>query len=287
MVQQPLVSVCIPAYNNGEYIAETLESVLRQRYADFEIIIVDDCSTDDTVSIVRRFRDSRIRLNRNKTNLGLGRNWNKAISLANGKYLKVLCGDDVIHPDCLQRQSGQLEDPANANVVLAVCGSEVINSNNDVVLRRNPRFPAGRVSGQTLIRKCVRWGTNLVGEPAVGLFRRDVLARSGLFDPTNPYLIDLAFWAQLLKQGDAFVDQTRLAAFRISPSSVSTKTGFHQAACFRHFVQKLCTDPTWKTTTLDVTMGRALSFQWCLFRNIFIKTRGGRLPATITQSTPK
>ena len=275
MSPQPLISICIPAYNNGDFVAATLQSVLDQTFGDFEIIITDDKSTDGTLSVVKGFNDRRIRLIQNEVNLGMGNNWNKVLSLATGKYVKLLCADDLLYRECLARQVHAFEDPANAGVSLAVCGSEVINSNNDLVLSRNPRFPAGRVSGQTLIRKCVRWGTNLIGEPAVGLFRREVLARSGWFDPTNPYLIDLAFWAQLLKQGDAFIDRSHLAGFRISSGSVSTKTGFRQAAQFRRFVQKLHTDPVWKTTTLDVTMGGALSFQWCLLRNIFIKMRGG------------
>jgi hypothetical protein len=277
MSPQPLISICIPAYNNDDFVAAALQSVLDQSFGDFEIIVTDDKSTDGTVSVVKGFKDQRIRLVQNEVNLGMGTNWNKALSLATGKYVKLLCGDDLLYRECLARQVQAFEAPSNAGVSLAVCGSDVINTNSDIVLRRNPRFPAGRVSGKTLIRKCVRWGTNLIGEPAVGLFRREVLARSGWFDPTNPYLIDLAFWAQLLKQGDAFVDQARLAAFRISPGTVSTKTGLRQAAHFRRFVQKLHTDLVWKTTALDVTMGGALSFQWCLFRNLLIKMRGGTI----------
>lgn len=275
MITQPLVSVCIPAYNNGTFLADTLRSVLKQTYADFEIIIVDDKSTDGTVSVVKGFKDQRIRLFQNKVNLGMGGNWNKVLALATGKYVKLLCADDLLYRECLARQVQALEDPANVDVSLAVCGSQIINSNNDIVLSRKPRFPAGRVGGQRLIRRCVRWGTNLIGEPAVGLFRREVLTRAGWFDPTNPYLIDLAFWAQLLKQGDAFIDRSHLAGFRISPGSVSTKTGFRQAASFRRFVQKIHTDPVWKITALDIMMGHIFSFQWCLMRNFFIKLRGG------------
>src|SRR5690349_581871 len=100
----PLISICIPAYNNEAYIAETISSVLSQTYSVFEIIIVDDCSTDNTVEVVRKFNDHRIRFYQNEKNLGMHGNWNRALSLAKGEYVKLLCGDDTIFPGCLQKQ---------------------------------------------------------------------------------------------------------------------------------------------------------------------------------------
>lgn len=244
---------------------------MAQTLADFEIIVVDDKSTDDTIARISDFKDRRIRLVRNDVNLGMGGNWNKALSLAAGKYVKLLCGDDILHPNCLERQRRSLEETANMDVPLAICGSEVINAKSKVVLRRRSRFRSGRQGGQVLIRKCVRWGTNLIGEPAVGMFRRELLTRSKGFDATNPYMIDLIFWTDLLKYGDAFVDKTRLASFRVSTGSVSAKTGFRQAAQFRRFVQKIHTDKIWKIKATDMALGYALSFQWCIFRNLLIK----------------
>jgi hypothetical protein len=122
----------------------------------------------------------------------------------------------------------------------------------------------------------VRWGTNLIGEPAVGLFRREILARAGMFDPSNPYVIDLAFWAELLKHGDAFIDRSRLAAFRISRGSVSTKVGLKQAAFFRTFVRKMRADPAYQLGAGDVASGYLLSLLWCALRNFLISFRTGR-----------
>jgi len=272
---QPLISVCIPAFNNGDIIAATLDSVLKQTYPNFEVIITDDHSTDKTVSVIESFTDPRIKLIQNEATLGLGGNWNKAVSCATGKYVKLLCGDDLIYPDCLGLQMEALENAANSGAVLAVCNTDVVNANDKIVLRRKSRFFPGLVSGRKLIRNSVRWGTNLIGEPVVGLFKRDVLDRSGLFDPTNPYLIDLAFWAELLKHGDAFMDQSRLAAFRISANSVSTKVGLKQAASFRKFIRKVRADPVYRVSWLDVMLGCFLSFQWCILRNLLISVQAG------------
>jgi glycosyltransferase involved in cell wall biosynthesis len=276
MGSQPLISVCLPAYNNEGFIAPTLESVLSQTWSDFEIIVTDDKSSDRTVAVVEKFADPRVRLLRNEVNLGMGGNWNKALSCARGKYVKLLCGDDVLYPECLQRQVEVLEAPSNQDVALALCGSNVISEDDRVVLRRKCHFGPGRVAGRQLILGCVRWGTNLIGEPAVGLFRRELAGKSGGFDGSNPYLIDLAFWAELLKRGDAFIDPSRLAAFRVSAGSVSTRLGLRHASLFRRFVRRVRRDPAYRATWLDVLLGSVLSFQWCLLRNLFISLRAGR-----------
>src|SRR2546423_6885320 len=103
MASEPLVSVCIPSYNNEEFIAHTVKTVLDQTFSDFELVVVDDCSTDRSVSIVKGFSDPKIRLFQNSRNLGLGQNWNRALSRARGKYVKLLCGDDLLHATCLER----------------------------------------------------------------------------------------------------------------------------------------------------------------------------------------
>jgi glycosyltransferase involved in cell wall biosynthesis len=287
MASEPLVSVCIPSYNNEEFIAHTLKSVLDQTFRDFEVVVVDDCSTDQTVSIVKSFSDLRIRLHQNPRNLGLGENWNKALSRARGKYVKLLCGDDVLQPTCLEHQTVVLEDPGNRNVVLAICNRTVINPAGDVIFRR--RFPkrCGRVAGPALIRKSVRWGSNLIGEPAVGLFRNEALKQTNLCDPANPYAIDLGLWAEVLKHGDAFVDATPLASFRISSKAASARIGLRQAAYFRAFVSKLRKDSHYRISLTDALSGSVLSLLWCVLRNGFIHAHASRLAPQRGQPYPR
>lgn len=267
---QPLISICIPSYNNEQFIAATLESVLKQTYQNLEIIITDDRSPDGTVSVAKRFSDPRIRLFENEKNLGVGGNWNKALSYANGKYIKLMGADDLIYPECIERQVACLEDPANQAAVLAVCNTDVVNGSGKIVLRRRLRFQQGLANGKKLIRNCVRWGANLIGEPVVGLFKRDILARSGMYDPSNPYMLDLIFWAELLKYGPAFMDQTRLAAFRISGTSVTASLGWKQAAYTRDFIQKMQSDSFYQSTALDGTCGRFFALPRCLIRCFLI-----------------
>src|SRR5690349_17018230 len=127
MASQPIISVCIPVYNNERFIAQTLDSVLAQTQPDFEAILTDEHYTDGTVAVIKRFSESRIKLIENPKSLGMMGNFDYVLSQATGKYVKLLCGDDLIYPDCLRRQVEALEAPANSQVALAVCSSDVVN----------------------------------------------------------------------------------------------------------------------------------------------------------------
>ncbi len=96
--RDPLVSVCIPSYNAGRTISDTIQSVLGSVYANLEVIINDDASTDDTGEVVGRFRDHRVRFYRNATNVGPVRNWNLALEKAAGDYVGLLNHDDLYSP---------------------------------------------------------------------------------------------------------------------------------------------------------------------------------------------
>jgi glycosyltransferase involved in cell wall biosynthesis len=107
----PLVSVLMTAYNREKYIAEAIESVLASTYSNFELIIVDDCSNDDTLQIATKFeaKDHRIKVYKNEKNLGDYPNRNKAASYAKGKYLKYVDSDDMIYPNSLSVMVSAME----------------------------------------------------------------------------------------------------------------------------------------------------------------------------------
>jgi glycosyltransferase involved in cell wall biosynthesis len=104
MQPSPLVSVLMTAYNREKYIAEAIESVLASTYTNFELIIVDDCSKDNTVAIARSYeaKDSRVKVYVNENNMGDYPNRNNAASYAKGKYLKYLDSDDLLYKHSLQ-----------------------------------------------------------------------------------------------------------------------------------------------------------------------------------------
>lgn len=100
-----LVSIVMPSYNTAKYIAETVQSVLAQTYQNWELIIVDDCSTDDTNEVVKPFlRDSRIRYLKNEKNSGAAVSRNRALREAKGKWIAFLDSDDLWMPEKLEKQ---------------------------------------------------------------------------------------------------------------------------------------------------------------------------------------
>lgn len=107
----PIVSVLMTAFNRQNYIAEAIESVLNSTFTDFELIIADDASTDNTLAIAREYeaKDTRIKVYKNDGNLGQFGNRNKAASYATGKYLKYLDSDDIIYPYSLKMMVDALE----------------------------------------------------------------------------------------------------------------------------------------------------------------------------------
>jgi glycosyltransferase involved in cell wall biosynthesis len=110
-MSNPLVSVLMTAYNRADLVGEAIESVLSSSYKNFELLIVDDCSTDATVEIARKYeaKDARIIVHVNEKNLGDYPNRNRAASLAKGKYIKYLDSDDFMYPHCLEVMVGSME----------------------------------------------------------------------------------------------------------------------------------------------------------------------------------
>src|SRR5687768_7682840 len=99
----PKVSILIPTFNYGRYLDEAIQSALQQTFRDFELIIVDNNSTDNTKEMISQYlSDERIRYYRNETNIGLVNNFNRCLELATAPYIKFLLADDILHPELLE-----------------------------------------------------------------------------------------------------------------------------------------------------------------------------------------
>ncbi len=183
----PLVSVCIPVHNCAAYIEQAINSVLAQTMSDWELVILDNASSDGTTAIPRSYIDHRIRIVENSQNLGLEANWNKALEKSRGKYIKLLPADDYLLPRCLETQVAALELEVGRKAVLTCCGRRIISPTGDTLLTRRFSRRDGYFPGPTAIRKIVRSGTNLLGEPGAILFRKDVLQRTGSFQSPHSY----------------------------------------------------------------------------------------------------
>lgn len=184
----PLISVLVPAHNDGAYLDTALSSVARQTLASFEAIVADDASDDDTPEIAGRWaeRDSRFRLSRVERNLGMNPNWNRALREAEGELILKLDADDAMTPRCLERLAAEFA--ATPGLLLAACRTLDCDENLEVLgpflgdqgLRLHGLDPECRhlLPGLTWLRMCFDdiqlWHSNAL------MFRRvDLLGLGG------------------------------------------------------------------------------------------------------------
>ncbi|OQB29167.1 MAG: putative glycosyltransferase EpsE [Bacteroidetes bacterium ADurb.Bin174] len=133
----PRVSILMPVYNNGDYVAEAIESMLCQTFTDFELIVLDDCSTDHSREVIESFTDKRIIYNRNEKNIGLANNLNIGLDLSRGEFIARMDGDDISLPERLQIQVDFLDN--NPDIDLCSCGLEKFGKETDIWIRdRDP-----------------------------------------------------------------------------------------------------------------------------------------------------
>src|ERR1039457_4802694 len=124
-VTEPRVSVVMGAYNGERFIRTAIESILNQTFRDFELIVIDDCSTDSTPQILREFNDDKLRVVRNERNLGIAETLNNGIAVARGEYVALQDHDDISLPARLECQVAFLD--RNTQVGMVGSGCSVID----------------------------------------------------------------------------------------------------------------------------------------------------------------
>jgi len=127
----PTVSVIMPSYNVGKYIGEAMESILNQTFNDFEFIIIDDASSDNTINEIQKHKDPRIKIIENQDNSGPGACMNKAMRIAQGKYIARMDADDISHPSRIQKLYNFLEE--NSSIDVCGCSMQLFGNESNRV----------------------------------------------------------------------------------------------------------------------------------------------------------
>src|SRR5947207_5898758 len=228
---QPLVSVVTPVYNGAEYLVECIESVVNQTYANWEYVIVDNCSTDDTLAIARRYeaQDARVRVVAADVFVGPIENQNRAVREISpeSKYTKVLHADDWLFPECLERMVELAEQNPTVGVVSAYRLEET-----RVTLDGLPPsltvLPGREIARSTLLAGPYPF---LFGSPSSVLIRSDFIrARDPFYNEDNPWNEDTEACLQVLETSDfGFVHQVLTFTRRAegSPFSEHTRLGVY------------------------------------------------------------
>ena len=204
------VSICIPTYNYGHLIADAMKSVLLQEYEDYELIICDNASTDDTQKVIMSFNDSRIRYIKNSRNLGFTQNLNMGLELARGKYIVYLCADDYWLPGLLEKEVKILDD--HPNVVMVHTGYKSVYriEGQDIIRKDAILWPRGIYDGKEMFKYFFNNYATFVWP----MVRLAVAKRLGGFDIRMTMAPESHMWLRLALEGNVAYIAEPLYAFR-------------------------------------------------------------------------
>lgn len=207
----PLITVLLPMYNGGRYLEYSLESVLTQTCKDFEFLIVNDCSTDDSLERIKAFNDRRIVVSNNAKNLGQTRSLNVGLRLAKGKYIARMDADDIAFPSWLEQQLVFIGQ--NPEYVVVSPKVAAIDSSNRIT-----RILNSPSSENIILKSLIASPINHVGS----LFCKDVILKQGGYDESFKIAADYDLWSRLLRKGHRIARTNKvLVAIRFHEQSLS------------------------------------------------------------------
>jgi glycosyltransferase involved in cell wall biosynthesis len=220
-------------YNAEHWIARTLASALAQTHTSFEVVVVDDASTDGTLGRLKGLDDARLRVYSNIRNLGHSGNWNRTLSLARGRLIKFLCADDILYEDCIETMAELFREHPALGLVFSLRDVERETPDDPLAIEweakhRNVHAVFGELrranSGPALARRWLDSGLarNAVGEPTNVMVTRDCLQRIGTFGLRLRQRSDMDLWLRAMLFFDVgFVDRS-LARYLIRSSSLTS-----------------------------------------------------------------
>lgn len=223
----PIVSVIITSYNREFCIEEAIQSVLNSSFDNYELIIVDDSSTDNTQSIILEYsqRYQQIRFFKNPQNLGEYENRNLAASYATGQYIKYLDSDDIMSVDCLEIMVSKMEENPEAAIGLIS------------YLDESPNLYEGALLPHQLYYNFYFKGNLINCGPSSTIIRRDVFEQLGRYNIV-PYLSDVDFIFRISSKYPAVIFSKQLISWRRHPNqeyAFGLSTGFYENKTFGYF----------------------------------------------------
>ena len=276
------VSVVIPTFQNEHYVRATLASVLAQTFPDFEVVVADHSSTDRTWEVLQEFADdARVRLLVTPSGGGAKRNWNRVTEEARGEFVKLVCGDDLLHPEALARQVAAFEEYGDG-VAMVVSARDIVDASGTPVVRGHGLGGlSGRVPGPEAIRRSVVRGANIFGEPCCTLIRRTALEAAGGWHGDPGYVIDQATYCRVLLHGDLATTPGSLASFRISDTQWSVSLARQQAHSAAEMHRQIAALVPGLLSARDVRLGNARATLRAFQRRLVYLYLGRRMQAPV------
>jgi len=205
-------SVIMPCFNHGRYVGESIQAILAQTVSDLELIVVDDCSRDDSRTVIGRYvrSDPRVRAIQHRSNLGASRSRNDGTKLATGDFVAFCDADDLWLPTKLERQIETLRKHPECDV--AYCDAKIIDECGlETGERFSDRFPVpGNGSGKLFAELCTRNFINM----QTAILRRECITEAGYFDENIRYVEDWCFWLDVSRGHTFHYSNEVLASYR-------------------------------------------------------------------------
>lgn len=205
------ISVVIPTYNRAELLYNSINSVLSQTFSDFELIVVDDCSPDNTSAVLGSFSDKRLRVLRNSSNKGIAAVRNIGVTNSNGQYIAFLDDDDEWLPDKLEKQMKVLKS-GPGSLVCVYSGSLIIGPGGDVVRTSVPIY-RNKVLNELLLGNFITTSTVFL--------KKSCFEKTGLFDEDIPFGEDYDMWIRIAEHFEYDFVPEPLTRYRVHPGSLT------------------------------------------------------------------
>src|SRR3989442_18772 len=213
---RPKVSVCIPTHNRSRYLRRAIESVLGQTFRDYEVLVVDNASSDDTASTVSAFKDGRLRYYRNERDVGMVRNWNRCLELAQGDCVALLHDDDFWLAQYLERVVSVMERHSSVGLVYSAAVVVDLDGNERWIHRHWDTDQV--VSGHSAFKELI--GGNRILCPTA-LIRRRCFDTVGVFDEGVECGADWEMWLRICLHYDVAYVAEPLGCYRTQHGSPS------------------------------------------------------------------
>ena len=223
MKGNPLVSVCIPTYNNARHIGKTLRSIINQTYKNIEIVVCDNASTDDTKGVIKSFSDERIKYYKNPKTIICLANWNLSIKLATAGYVSVYHSDDIYEPQIIEKELEFLENHPDVGAVF--CLDKVIDE-NDIYIRKGIKLPyeiknRDTITFMELFPMLLKTAGILLVAPTF-MARKEIFNNIDFFDETEKFghstgsAGDTEMWLRISRKYKIGIIRERLIRRRVS-----------------------------------------------------------------------
>ena len=288
MINQKLVSVCIPTYNGGKFLEQSLNSIRNQTYKNIEVIISDDHSKDNTLQIAEKFKkevDFPVFIYVHEPQ-GIGANWNNCIRKANGVFIKFLFQDDLLNHNCIEKLIEPFRRHRINEIVMTACKRSIIieegaggteswmHFNKDLQKDLEPNEDNNYLLGKELFRNYnfLKNPKNKIGEPPVTLIKKSVFDEVGLFEEDLIQILDFEFYYRVLKRNKILVLNEKLVSFRLHADQATNKNRNRNTSDYNKYYRLLYDEYFWY---LNFKNKKKLLKRFTWFGKFYLRLRYG------------